>query len=109
MKRASKSDTQDWGKLRRVNGFLKVTIDDCRVIGATTLTEIFTFVDLAYAVHPDMKSHTGGLMSFGLGTIHAKSKTSKINVKSSTKSELVGVAEYLPYNVWLRHFVEAQG
>ena len=42
MKRVSKSDTDDWKKLKSVLGFLKATIDDLRIIGAYSLTEIKT-------------------------------------------------------------------
>ena len=95
MKRVSKSNVDDWKKLRRVIGFLKGTIDEKRIIGATSLTEILTFIDSAYAVHANCRSHTGGLSSFGIGTVHARSKSSKINVKSSTESELVSTSESL--------------
>ena len=40
--RVDKSDEDDWGKLRRVIAYVKSTIDDCRIIGATDLTKIFT-------------------------------------------------------------------
>jgi len=109
MKRVSKSDKDDWGKLRRMIGFLKGTLDDVRIIGATSITEIMTFIDSSYAVHDNMRSHTGGLVSFGICAAHARSTTSKINVKSPTESELVSAAEYLPYTLWFRHFMDAQG
>ena len=109
MKRVSKSNIEDWKKLRRVIGFLKGTVDELRVIGATSLSEILTFIDSAYAVHANMRSHTGGLSSFGIGAVHARSKSSKINVKSSTESELVSTSEYLPHTLWLRHFMIGQG
>ena len=109
MKRVSKSDKDDWGKLRRIVGFLKRTIEDVRIIGATSITEIMTFVDSSYAVHDNMRSHTGGLVSFGIGAAHTRSTTSKINVKSATESELVAASEYLPYTIWFRHFMEEQG
>ena len=32
-----------------------------------------------------------------------------MNTKSSTESELVGVSEYLPYNVWFCNFMGEQG
>ena len=43
------------------------------------------------------------------GILHGKSSKQKINVKSSTEGKLVGVAEYIPYNLWLLLFLEAQG
>ena len=85
------------------------TIDDVRRIGAASLTEIFTWIDAAYAVHDNMRSHMGGLISLGRGVLHAKSSMEKINTKSSTEAELVGLAEYLPYNIWFLHYMRAQG
>ena len=53
-----------------------------------------------------MKSQTGGCMSMGWGTIHAKSSKQK---KSSTEAELVEMSEYVPYNLWLSFFMKEQG
>ena len=65
-------------------------------------------MDAAFAVHPNMCSQTGGAMSFGWGLIHGRSSKQKLNTKSSTESELVGVSEYLPYNIWLLNFMKEQ-
>ena len=56
-----------------------------------------------------MRSHTGGMMSFGIGALHTKSTKQKLNTKSSTEAELVGVSEYLPYHIWLLNFLKHQG
>ena len=58
---------------------LKRTINELRIIDATSLTEIISFKDSAYAVHENMRSHTGGLVSFGIGAAHVRSTTSKVN------------------------------
>ena len=55
-----------------------------------------------------MRSHTGGCMSVGLGTLHARSTKQKLNTKSSTEAEIVGISDYLPFNIWLRMFLEEQ-
>ena len=107
--RVAKSDEDDWLKLRRAIAYIKCTIDDIRVIGASSLMDIFTWIDAAYAVNPDMKSQTGGAISLGVGVLHAKSSKQKLNVKSSTEAELVGNSEYLPYNLWLLNFMSMQG
>ena len=88
---------------------MKRTINDKRIIGATSLTEVFTWIDAAYAVHDNMQSHTGGAISMGHGILHGKSSMQKLNVKTSTEAELVGVAEYVPYNIWLCMFLKEQG
>ena len=107
--RVNKSTNDDWNKLKRVLQFAKQTVNDKRIIGAETLDSLYTWVDAAYAIHPDMRSQTGGLMSFGHGAVHCKSAKQKLNTKSSTESELVGISDYLPYNIWMRMFLEEQG
>ena len=37
------------------------------------LSQLCTWVYAAYGVHPDMKIHTGGGMSFGYGLVNCKS------------------------------------
>jgi len=56
-----------------------------------------------------MKGHTGGTMSFGKGVLHAKSSKQKLNTKSSTETELVGLSEYIPYTIWMKNFLHEQG
>lgn len=85
------------------------TADDVRIVGADDLGKLFTWVDASYAVHPNMRSHTGGGMSMGTGVLHAKSSKQKLNTKSSTEAELVGVSDYVPYNIYMVNFMKAQG
>ena len=97
--RATKSDVYDWTKLKRGLTFVKNIIKDKRIIGAKTLTDLYTWIYAAYAVHNNMKGHTGGAISMGYGIMHGKSLKKKINVKSSTESELVGIGKYVPYSI----------
>ena len=66
-------------------------------------------MDAAFAVHPDMKSHTGGVISFGRGGLACKSTKQKLNTKSSTEAEFVGASDYLPNSIWVQNFLAAQG
>lgn len=63
---------------------------------ANNLHTIKLWVDAAFVVHPNMRIHTGGVMSLGAGACYATSQKQKINTKSSTKAELVGVDDTLP-------------
>jgi hypothetical protein len=56
-----------------------------------------------------MRSHTGGVISFGRGGIVCKSKKQKINTKSSTEAELIGASDYLPHTLYVKMFMQAQG
>jgi len=56
-----------------------------------------------------MKSHTGAIMTLGGGAIISSSTRQKINTKSSTKAELVGVDDAMLLITWTREFIEGQG
>lgn len=68
-----------------------------------------TWIDAGYATHPDFKNHTGKVVSMGRGGLINKSVKQKLNTKSSTEAEVVGTSDVLPANIWLTHFLEAQG
>jgi hypothetical protein len=105
----SKCTTQDRDKLKRLLEYVKGTLDLEYTVGADDITKLCMWVDVSYAVHPDMKSHTGGVMSLGIGGFSCKSSKQKLNTKSSTEAELVGASDYLPNTIWLKLFLEAQG
>ena len=45
----------------------------------------------------------------GHGTVINKSLKQKLNGKSSTETEVIGMSDVLPFNIWLNNFVVAQG
>jgi hypothetical protein len=66
------------------------------------------YVDAAFAVHPNMCSHTGGGLKMGRGFPISVLTKQKLTVKSSTEGELVGVDNMMPIILWVRHFLLAQ-
>ena len=48
-------------------------------------------------------------MILGKGAVYGTSTRQKLNSRSSTESELIGVHDVMPQVVWTRHFLEAQG
>ena len=76
-KSVSKSDKGDGGDLRTTLIWLKSTIDNVRLIYATNLTNIFTWIDAVYDIHSDMRRHMGGSMSMGIGMKHIRLSTQK--------------------------------
>ena len=107
--RVATPNIDDWQKLERVLTYLSCTKDERRIIGINNISVMNTYIDASYAVHPNMRGHTGGVISFGHGIVHIKASEQKINVKSSTECELVGLSEYVPYSLWLGYFLEEQG
>jgi len=41
--------------------------------------------------------------------VHARASKQKLNAKSSTETEVIGVSEYIPLKIWLTNFLEGQG
>lgn len=107
--RVGAPNEDDWKKLKRVLIWIQCTIEETRFMGISDLGILFNWIDASYGVHPNMRSHTGGAMSMGIGLLHCKSSKQKLNTKSSTESELVGVSDYVPYSIWTGMFLEAQG
>ena len=102
-------DTDDYKKLARVMKYLRSTVSMPLTLEADGSNIIKWWADASYAVHPDMRSHTGGVLSLGKGAMYATSCRQKLGTKSSTEAELVGVSDILPQVIWTRYFLEAQG
>ena len=107
--RVSKPTIEDEKKLHRVLDYLKDTLEDVRIISADDFDNLYTWVDASYATHPNMRSHTGGAMSFRTGILHGKSSKQKLNTKNSAEAELVAVSDYLPYHIWMVNFLKCPG
>jgi hypothetical protein len=65
-------------------------------------------VDASFAVHKDMRSHTGAVLSLGQGAFMSMSLKQKIYTKSSTEAKLVAVDDAMNFAKWIQLFVEEQ-
>ena len=91
--RVSCGTDKDWEKLRRTLQYIHGTINDFLTLGADDLEFIQCWIDASFAVHYNMKSHTGGVVSLGRGLVMSLSAKQKLNRNSTTESELVGCAD----------------
>jgi hypothetical protein len=107
--RVSCPTIQDKAKLRRVIRYLRNWPDLVLTLEADSLSVFKWWVDASFAVHPDMRSHTGASMSLGKGSVVSMSNKQKLNTRSSTEAELVGVDDAMPRILWTRYFLKAQG
>ena len=89
--------------------FLEQTQNDCLILRSDKTNVIKWSLDAAFAVHPDMKSHTGAVMTLGKGSIQSASTKQKVNTRSSTEAELVSVDDIISKIMWTTRFLEEQG
>ena len=108
-KRVQSPDEDDYKKLARAIKYISRTLSLRLTIEAKYLDQNHWFIDGDFAVHEDMRSHTGAYMTFGKGMLDGSSKTQKTNTTSSTEAEVVAVHENMPAILWTRYFLAAQG
>jgi len=66
--------------------YLRDTIDDVHILEADNTQTIRWYVDAAFAVHKDMKNHTGVVMTIRSGAVISLSTKQKLNARSSTEA-----------------------
>ena len=107
--RVQKPKEDDWGRLVRMMRYLNGTKNDKLILSADDVHVIKWYVDASFAVHPDFRSHTGSVMTYGKGVPISQSHKQKLNTRSSTEAEVVGVDDAMSPILWTRLFLEAQG
>ena len=109
--RVQKCNTEDIRKLERVMNYLRATSGRGIVFrpGNEEL-QVRLFVDAAYGVHSNGKSHTGACIVIGdIGAVHCKSEKQRIVTKSSTEAELVALSDSCNQGLHVRKFLQSQG
>ncbi len=79
-------DEDDWGKVKRVLGYLKDTLHMPLLLLADSLMLSQWWMNALYGVHNNCQEHTGAGMSFGQEMPPSNSWKQKINTKSSTEA-----------------------
>ena len=107
--RVQQPDTDDWKKLCRCVRYLRGSDDMWLTLHMHDEVNIQWWIDASFGVHPDLRSHTGATMSLGLGSAYSFSRKQKLNTRSSTEAELVGVDDAMSLVLWTRLFLLEQG
>ncbi len=102
-------DVQDWVKLRHLVKYLQSTVNLPLTLGATSGIVLHWYMDTAFEVHPNMRGHSGGALTLGLGFPISSSGKQTLNTCSLTESKLVGVDDLMSLIIWSRNFLKAQG
>ena len=102
-------DMDDWEKLAHLMCYLKETRKLPLILSADGSGILKWWVDASFAVHPNMRGHSGGGLSMGRGFPIVGSTKHKLNTWSSTEAEIVAADDFMPAVCWTRYFMEAQG
>ena len=79
---------------------MRATIHLPLIVGTDGSGTMVWSIDASFAVHMDMKSHTGYCMTLGTGCPISESSSQKINTRSSTEAELVDVDDTIAFVEW---------
>jgi hypothetical protein len=104
-------DADDMNKLHRVLSYINSTSERGIVLRIGSLGFVVrSYIDAAYHVHGDGKSHTGCSVTVGeTGPIYMRSAKQRIVTKSSTEAELVALSDSANVPIHTANFLRAQG
>ena len=78
------------------------------ILGAGGTVILNWWIDASFAVHPNMRGHTGGGLSKGREFPVVTSTKKKLKTRSSTETYIVGVYDCMPSVCWTWYFLEIQ-
>jgi hypothetical protein len=103
--RVTKATVEDQAKLEYLFGYLKNTLGRCLVIAGDQRLQICAYIDAAFALHADSKSHTGVVITVGGAAVYVSLRKQKCMAKSPTEAELVGLTDNLGLVELLHEFL----
>ena len=83
----------DMTKLNRVLKYLNGSVNRCLILNPHGPLVVIGYIDAAFGLHSDGKSHTGMVISVAGATVMCKSSKQRIVTRDSTESELVGASD----------------
>ena len=98
----------DYVKLTRVIRYLRGTIYLPLVVGWDASGTLLWSIDASFAVHKDMRSHRGAMLTFGRGAVFSLSNKQKVNSTISTVVEIIGVDDAMNFVVLVKLYIEQQ-
>jgi hypothetical protein len=99
----------DWEKLPHLMEYLRKDHARPLVLGAENNGLLMWYVDASFVVHLNMRGHTGGGLTMRREFSITALTKQKLNTRSSTESELVGVDEMMLIIIWTCYFLLSQG
>ena len=83
--RVREPDEDDNKKISRILKYISGTRDLVLTLESDGTGRVKWWVDEAFTVHHDTKSHTGGMMSMGRGAVYSASNKQKLNTTTAPR------------------------
>jgi hypothetical protein len=102
--RLQRPTKEDWSKLERAIRYergakeLGIRLEAGKLLGRGLI--LIVYVDASFAVHPNMRSHSGIVVTLVRGPLYAKSFKQKLMTKSSTEAEFVAISDAMGQAMW---------
>jgi hypothetical protein len=93
--RVTKATEEDQVKLEHLLGYFKNTLKKKLSIRGDASMQVIAFIDAAFALHFDSKSHTGVMILVGGSVVYVASRKQQCIAKSPTEAELVALTDNL--------------
>ena len=106
--RVRRPDMDDRKKLGKVMMYLQGTAGLPLIIGVDDTSNVRWYIDGSFTVHNDMRGHTGISMTMGKGSVYSSSRKQKLNSKSSSETEVIGVDDGMNQVLWTKYFLQGQ-
>jgi hypothetical protein len=89
--RVKEPNKSSWKKLVRLMHYFQTTKNDIAKMSANNSQTIKWYVNSSFAVHKDMRSHIGAVMTLGKRAIVSGATKQKVNARSLTKSKMIAM------------------
>jgi hypothetical protein len=107
--RVHASDEDDWTKLVHLMKYIRGSRTMPLILSANGTGILKWWVNASFAVHPNLRGHSGGGLPMGRGFPIVSSTKQKLNTRSSAEAEVVGADDFMPAICWTRYFLKTQG
>ena len=99
---------QDWFELKCLLGCLRAAIGVPHTLKLENSSKILTCSDSSFAIHTDMRGHTGMATTMGKGAILSLSGKQRLDTQSSTESKIAAVDEGIVELLWSQNLLLTQ-
>ena len=91
-------------ELLRLLGYLQTMVSKKLLLHPEGVFKVEAYVDAAFTIHGDSKSHTGVAISVGGALVYAAARKQKVMMKSPTESELVALTDNMGFMELFKEF-----